>query len=294
MPREAEPSLNEKAFVLQAIEEKQRLDGRNFEDYRPLELTFGDEHGVADVQLGKTRVLVKVSAEVAVPYPDRPFDGIFTITTELSPLISPAFEVNRPTEREVLLSRLLEKTIRRSGALDIESLCLIAGKKCWALRADVHVLSLDGNLVDAACVAVVAALRHFRKPDSSTEGEEVTVYTAAEREPVPLSWLHSPLCVTFSFFGEEGEKGMLVDATWLEEQVATGNCTIGMNKHGEICQVSKLGGAPVEAVLLLQCGNLALAKVREFSDLLDAKLAEDAKRKDKGGLIAQLSAENER
>lgn len=155
-------------------------------------------------------------------------------------------------------------------------------------------LSLDGNLVDAACVAVVAALRHFRKPDSSTEGEEVTVYTAAEREPVPLSWLHSPLCVTFSFFGEEGEKGMLVDATWLEEQVATGNCTIGMNKHGEICQVSKLGGAPVEAVLLLQCGNLALAKVREFSDLLDAKLAEDAKRKDKGGLIAQLSAENER
>jgi len=55
MPREAEPSLNEKAFVLQAIEEKQRLDGRNFEDYRPLELTFGDEHGVADVQLGKTR-----------------------------------------------------------------------------------------------------------------------------------------------------------------------------------------------------------------------------------------------
>ena len=55
MPREAEPSLNEKAFVLQAIEEKQRIDGRGFEEYRPLELNFGDEHGVADVQLGKTR-----------------------------------------------------------------------------------------------------------------------------------------------------------------------------------------------------------------------------------------------
>lgn len=55
MPREAEPSLNEKAFVLQAIEDKKRLDGREFDEYRPLELTFGDEHGVADVKLGKTR-----------------------------------------------------------------------------------------------------------------------------------------------------------------------------------------------------------------------------------------------
>lgn len=55
MPREAEPSQNEKAFVLQALEEKKRLDGREFDEYRPLELTFGDEHGVADVKLGKTR-----------------------------------------------------------------------------------------------------------------------------------------------------------------------------------------------------------------------------------------------
>ncbi len=55
MPREAEPSLNEKAFVPQAIEDKKRLDGREFNEYRPLELTFGDEHGVADVKLGKTR-----------------------------------------------------------------------------------------------------------------------------------------------------------------------------------------------------------------------------------------------
>ncbi|SPO02808.1 probable rRNA processing protein [Cephalotrichum gorgonifer] len=294
MPREAEPSLNEKAFVLQALEDKKRLDGRAFDEYRSLELTFGDEHGVADVKLGKTRVLVRVSAEVSPPFQDRPFDGIFTITTELSPMLSPAFEPNRPTEKETLLSRLLEKTIRRSGALDIESLCLVAGKKCWALRADVHVLSHDGNLVDAACLAVVAALRHFRKPDSSTSGEDVTIYTAAEREPVPLSWLHSPFCVTFSFYGEEGEKAVLLDATLLEEQVSTGSCTVGMNKHGEICQISKLGGAPVEAVALLQCGGVALDKVKRFSDYVDAKLAEDAKRRDKGGLLAQLSAENER
>ncbi|KAK3357366.1 ribosomal protein S5 domain 2-type protein [Lasiosphaeria hispida] len=293
MPREAEPSLNERQFILQALQENLRLDGREFDQYRPLELTFGDQYGVADVTLGKTRVLAKASAEVTVPYVDRPLDGIFNIATELSPMASPAFEVGRPTETEVLISRLLEKTVRRSGALDTESLCLVAGQKVWSVRVDVHVLSHDGNLIDAACFAVVSALRHFRKPDTSMESGILTVYTPAEREPVALSWLHSPFCVTWSYFGDEGEIALL-DATWREEQVRAGSCTISLNRHGEICQIAKLGGTPVEAVTLLQCTNTALTKVQEFSAFLDRKLAEDIKRRDKGGLMAELSAENDR
>ena len=240
-----------------------------------------------------SRVLAKTSAEVTVPYTDRPFDGVFNIVTELSPMASPAFETNRATEAEVLLSRTLEKTIRRSGALDVESLCLVAGQKCWSVRVDLHVLSHDGGLVDASCLAVVAALRHFRKPDTSMEGEALTVYTAAEREPVPLSWLHSPFCVTFSFYGDEAETTLL-DADWLEEQVRVGSCTVSLNRHGEICQIGKLGGTPVEATSLLLCSSVALTKAKEFSTLVDQKLAEDAKRRDKGGLLAELSAENER
>lgn len=295
MPREAEPSLNEKAFVTQALlQEHLRLDNRAFDEYRPIELSFGDEYGTAEVRLGKTRVLAKTSAEVTVPYADRPFDGVFNIVTELSPMASPAFEVNRPTETEVLLSRTLEKTVRRSGALDVESLCLVAGQKCWSVRVDVHVLSHDGNLTDAACLAVVAALRHFRRPDTSMEGEVLTVYTPAEREPVPLSWLHSPFCVTFSFFGDDAGAAV-VDAAWAEEQVRVGSCTVSLNRHGEICQIAKLGGAPTEAVSLLQCTNVALTKAKEFSTLVDQRLADDAKRRDKGGLMAELlSAENDR
>ncbi len=55
MPREAEPSLNERQFVTQALQENLRLDGREFDQYRAAELTFGDQHGVADVTLGRTR-----------------------------------------------------------------------------------------------------------------------------------------------------------------------------------------------------------------------------------------------
>lgn len=156
-----------------------------------------------------------------------------------------------------------------------------------------HVLSHDGNLVDAACIGVIAALRHFRKPDTSTEGEEVTVYTLREREPVPLSLLHFPLCVTFSFYGEKGEYTLL-DATVLEEQLRVGSVTVGMNRHGEVCQIAKLGGVPVDAVALLHCTNVALVKVKEFSGYITRRLDEDAKKRDKGGLMAELSAENDR
>ncbi len=57
MPREVLPSLNEKQFFLKALSEEIRLDGRASDQYRPLELEFGDEYGVADVKLGKTRYI---------------------------------------------------------------------------------------------------------------------------------------------------------------------------------------------------------------------------------------------
>lgn len=55
MPREAEPSLNERDFMIKALQEGQRLDGRALDQFRKLELKFGDQYGVADVTLGKTR-----------------------------------------------------------------------------------------------------------------------------------------------------------------------------------------------------------------------------------------------
>lgn len=61
MPREVEPSINEKEFVLKALTEELRLDGRGFDQYRDIELIFGDEYGVADVRLGKTRYVLPTS-----------------------------------------------------------------------------------------------------------------------------------------------------------------------------------------------------------------------------------------
>jgi len=45
----------------------------------------------------------------------------------------------------------------------------------------VHVLNYDGNVTDAACVAAVAALIHFSRPDVTVSGEEVVIHSFTER-----------------------------------------------------------------------------------------------------------------
>lgn len=192
----------------------------------------------------------------------------------------------------MLLSRLLEKTIRRSGALDTESLCIIAGSKCFHVRADIHVLDQDGNIVDASCLAVLAALMHFRRCDFEVQGEEVKVYSEREREPVRLSMQHQPFCVTFSYY--DNGSIMLQDTSLLEEQCREGEIVISMNRFGEVCQIAKYGGTPVDGLSMLTCTNAALERVKAFDKLVKEKLKEDEERRDAGGLMAELSAENDR
>jgi exosome complex component RRP45 len=55
MPREVELSTNECEFILTALRKGFRLDGRGADAYRGIELSFGEDYGVVDVKMGKTR-----------------------------------------------------------------------------------------------------------------------------------------------------------------------------------------------------------------------------------------------
>lgn len=90
-----------------------------------------------------------VDAKMVKPQPERPFEGIITIHSELSPMASTEYESGRcglypslcfylylmlwgyarPSEEEVILTRMLDKVLRRSDAVDKESLCILAGQR---------------------------------------------------------------------------------------------------------------------------------------------------------------------
>lgn len=53
--KEATLSIPERDFILNALREDVRLDGRKADQLRPLKVSFGEEYGHVKVQLGKTR-----------------------------------------------------------------------------------------------------------------------------------------------------------------------------------------------------------------------------------------------
>ena len=55
MSKEAQLSIAERDFILEALRQDVRLDGRAADEYRSLNISFGEEYGHVNLQLGKTQ-----------------------------------------------------------------------------------------------------------------------------------------------------------------------------------------------------------------------------------------------
>ncbi|KAG2442728.1 hypothetical protein HXX76_002810 [Chlamydomonas incerta] len=257
-------SKNEREFILKALGEDVRLDGRRPNDIRKPKFQFSLDDRSATVAQGSTRVMAVVSAALEAPYPDRPSEGPLRFNVEFSPMASPAFEPGKPGEDAIQVARLIERGLRQSGAVDQEALCVVAGRKVWALRVDCHVLDHGGNLLDVSFLAALAALLAFRKPEVEVGGEsgsEIIVHPPEVREPVPLTIHHLPVAVTFALF-QAGDV-LVADPTWKEEAAAAGSCTVVMNPAQEVCCVHKADGIGLSPEQFMRCVRLAGRQAEE-------------------------------
>ncbi|RKO97885.1 ribosomal protein S5 domain 2-like protein, partial [Caulochytrium protostelioides] len=291
----------ETAFIRTAAAQGLRLDGRAPTAFRPLKFHFASTPGAVEVHLGaadaaagnSTKVQAVVSAELGRPAILAPNEGVLAIALELAPDFSAAQASVHRNEEEASVSRLLERALRRSGAVDLESLSVIAGEVAWHVRIDIRVLDAGGNILDAACVAALAALLHFRRPDVGVEhtpstdflpsagaaadaataalaasgGPSVRVYGPDERPPVPLTMHHLPVCVTFAFFNDGHD--VVLDPTRGEEIAASpatpDSMAFVLNANGELCALRKDGGCAMDLKRVLQCGRLAALKAADLT-----------------------------
>ncbi|KAK7032873.1 exosome complex component rrp45 [Favolaschia claudopus] len=272
--RPPSPSIPEKEFLFAALKQSLRLDGRSSLELRPPILSFGPELGWVECALGKTRVVAHVEAKMVKPPPERPFEGMITIHSEISPMASSEYEVGRPSEEEITITRMLDKVLRRSDAVDKESLCVLAGQRVWHLRLTLHFLADAGNMLDCACLAGIVALKHFRRPDVEVIGDEVTIHPASERAPIPLSLHHTPFCLTFAFF-PGSETAPVLDPSQLEQRLSVGLMSVALNAQKELCVVQKLGGVPLSMDEVLRIIDVAVVKAKELDQLVEEQLKQD-------------------
>ena len=262
-----------------------RLDGRGFLDYRDVELLLSrtESSSIAEVCIGSSRVISTVYGDIIPPYPDRPTEGIINFNAE----ISMKGEAIGLTTLEI--TRLLEKTIKESNAIDIETLCLISGDKVWRITCSISVIDCDGgNVIDATILATMAALRAFRKCEVTLNSQgfnsktnlpitTLTIHSSDEREPLPLALHHTPLSITLGVFKlndiVESESIILIADPSIEEEAwMNGALQFCINAHGEICVVNKKGDVGIKSSVLMKAANLASDRSKVLHNILQQAL----------------------
>lgn len=282
MKDELQPSL-QREFTLSALRAGIRVDGRPLDASRIARIELGPAHGQAYISLGRTVAVASASAEAVSPYQDRPAEGSININVELSAASSEAaaleFAVHgaQPASdrASMMLRGIVERVIRDSRALDTEALCILVGKKVWAVTIDVAVVDAAGNAVDAAHLAAMAALLHARRNDVSISGTDVHVHPYSEREPLPLPIHHVPLTVSYALFAattQFPDDIAVLDPLAAEELASDGALTVAMNSNGEVCGLHKAGGLPLDPSLVVRCAQVASERVVQLTELLNKAL----------------------
>lgn len=89
----------------------------------------------------------------------RPNEGSLRFNVEFSPMASPNFEPGRPTETANELARLIERGLRETKAVDVEALCVLAGRKVCPQEVLLHFIvlsiALKSNNTCSLCASVL-------------------------------------------------------------------------------------------------------------------------------------------
>jgi exosome complex component RRP42 len=224
-------------LVREIMRNKKRIDNRAADKYRKITVETNfvtSAEGSARVRLGDTEVVAGVKFDLGEPYPDSPDEGVMSVSAEFVPLASPDFESGPPGEDAIELARVVDRAIRESKAIDFKKLCITPGEKVWMVFVDIDIIDNDGNLIDAAGLAAVAALRSAKIPDIE---DEKPVYSRKGKKALPIKGI--PISTTFAKINDY----IVVDPGLAESEALEARLTVGtIDSDGiKICSLQKGG-----------------------------------------------------
>jgi exosome complex component RRP42 len=237
-------------YIFNLAKQGQRYDGRAFDEYRPISIEVNvvkRAEGSARVRIGDTEVVCGVKMAPGEPYPDTPNSGVMTTSAELVPLASPDFETGPPRAEAIELARVVDRGIRETDTIDLEKLCITPGEKIWMTFIDIHIIDYDGNLMDSASLAAMAALLSARVPYSK--------FKLGQDTPLPVV-AYPVTCTAMKL----GPHAIVFDPGLIEDKVGKPRLTVSHDEHGAIRAMQKglKGGFTQDEVKAI----IATAKVK--------------------------------
>ncbi|MFH1801237.1 MAG: exosome complex protein Rrp42 [archaeon] len=237
--------------IKEYLSQGKRFDRRKPDEFRNIIIETDiskKAEGSARVKLGDTEVIVGVKMDVSAPYPDSQDKGNLMVSAELLPLSSERYENGPPKFPAIELGRVIDRCIRESKFIELDKLCIKEGEKVWTVYLDIYSINDDGNLLDAAGIGAIVALKNSRIPKYDEEKGAV-IYGEWTDKKIPLS-KNIPLQITVHKVG----KSLLVDPTLEEEDISDTRVSIGIS-NGIISSMQK--------------GQSKELNIKEFESILD-------------------------
>ena len=253
-------------LIREMLKNGKRIDNRKLDEYREVSIEVGmisSAEGSARVKLGNTDIIAGVKMDIAKPYPDSPDEGVLSVGAELIPFASPEFETGPPGEQSIELARVVDRAIRESKMIDLEKLCVKEKEHVWMVYLDLEVLNDDGNLIDTACLAGVAALMNAKMPSIVMEEEKPVIDRDKKSGKLPLRGL--AVNTTFVKIGSS----IVADPGIVEINALDSRLTVGTIEN-KLCSMQKGGsvGFSVEEIEMII--DLAVEKGDELRKKLES------------------------
>lgn len=248
-------------YALELIQKGKRIDGRKFDEFRPIEIkenAIERAEGSAQVKIGETEVIVGVKLNLGEPFSDTPEQGILIVNAEFNPLASPDFEPGPPGEDAIELARIVDRGIRESECIELNKLCIKPGEKVWAVFVDIDIINHQGNLIDCAALAALTALTNAKMP--KLEDEKIIREKTENKLPV----VFKPITLTVGKVGNT----LLLDPTLEEESVLEAKFSVATREDGKICAMQKQGKKELTASEIEKIIDLAVEKSKEMRKLI--------------------------
>jgi exosome complex component RRP42 len=236
-----------KEYLLQG----KRFDGRKPEEFREMTIETGvskNAEGSARVRLGKTEVIVGIKMDVTSPYADSAGEGNLMVSAEFLTMSSPRLDLGPQPFESLELARVIDRGVRESHFIKLDKLCIKEGEKVWNVMIDIYTINDDGNLLDAAGIGAIAALKNARIPKYNEETGK-TKFGEWTENKIELSD-EIPISLTVHKVG----KSLIIDPTKEEEDISETRVTI-CSSNGIVHSMQK--------------GESMTIDTEEFSKVLD-------------------------
>ena len=162
------------------------------------------------------------------------------------------YEYGPPKFEAVEIGRLVDRGIRESKYIQLDKLCIKEGEKVWNIFIDVYSINDDGNLLDAAFIGALAALRDAKVPVYDSENDKID-YDKESKTNVPLNEDKMPLNFGIYQIGDY----IFFDPTIEEEAASEGRLILAVTP-----------GNPIK-ICSMQKGNTLEIGSEKFAEMLE-------------------------